>query len=151
MIQTRNQSRGCVRYGPSSSSGILAPLLKVADRQSICLGLHISPRGGKNDCLHMQPGEQKGSSNHVMGESRGRSPPKGDGLYTYTTIEHEHAFAALSEDEMSLPSPYLSVLKTKAESRAQAETLQCWTVELPVKAANNILMYDVLHLHFVFF
>lgn len=39
------------------------------------------------------------------------------------------------------PAPRLSVLKTKAESRALAETVKVWIVELPIKAANDILMY----------
>ena len=84
-------------------------------------------------------------SKHVVdtGESRrGRSPPRGEGLYTFTTSDHDSHSPSTHVDDMLLP-PHLNVLKTKAESRAQAETIQCWTVELPVKAANNILMYVI--------
>lgn len=67
-------------------------------------------------------------------ESRGRSLPSDrNGLSNYFSHEDstEHAEMAASR---------LDVLKTKAESRALAETINVWILELPIKAANDILM-----------
>ena len=75
-----------------------------------------------------------------MSELRGRSPPPGDRPYTSTTLPRHDDTGDISHEMHVLPQPQLSVLKTKAESRAQAETLQVWFVELPAKAANNTLM-----------
>jgi len=77
---------------------------------------------------------------------RGRSEPLGGGPYTFTFTQLDGSSDTPNDADMPalLPPPQqvprLSVLKTKAESRAQAETIQVWTVELPVKAANSILM-----------
>lgn len=35
----------------------------------------------------------------------------------------------------------LTALKTRAELRSQTTIIDVWTVELPIKAANDILMY----------
>ncbi|KAF2155847.1 cytidine deaminase-like protein [Myriangium duriaei CBS 260.36] len=67
-----------------------------------------------------------------MGERRGRSVSSDTGSSIYFSCDEELS------DEMS--APRLNVLKTKAESRALAETIKVWIVELPVKAANDILI-----------
>ena len=77
----------------------------------------------------------RGKNDHDMSRSRGRSISSEDGASIYFSCDDGH-----SSDDMSVPSSRLSVLKTKAESRALAETIKVWIVELPVKAANDILM-----------
>lgn len=70
---------------------------------------------------------------------RGRTGPNetSDDIKSSCSSPDEHGYG---QEEMSLPR--LSVLKTKAEARALAETLKVWIVELPIKNANDILMYD---------
>ena len=69
-----------------------------------------------------------------MSERRGRSASSDAGPYKIT----EHVDNNIAE--MDSHQPELSHLRTKAESRALSETIQVWTVELPVKTANNVLM-----------
>jgi len=83
-----------------------------------------------------------------MSDERGRSPPAG-GERPYTSNTPEHDSLITTSDavsaEMHDPQPLLSVLKTKAESRAQTETIRVWIVELPAKAANNTLLYVFIY------
>ena len=88
---------------------------------------------------------ESGKGSHDVDERRGRSLPPGHESRFF--LHHDTQHDTISVPEMAVPQ--LAVLKTKAESRALAETLQVWTVELPVKAANNILMYDGMHLYIV--
>lgn len=80
-----------------------------------------------------------------MNDERGRSPPAGcERPCTSTAPEHDSLTTipdAVSAEMHVLPLPVLSVLKTKAESRAQTETVRVWIVELPAKAANSTLLY----------
>jgi len=69
---------------------------------------------------------------NVLSEDRGRSLVRGA----------EASQVPKSNDiqlTTKMPPTGLLHLKTRAENRAQTDTIQCWSIELPAKAANNAL------------
>lgn len=51
------------------------------------------------------------------------------------------AYADASTPSAMMPPAGLYHLKTRAENRAQTDTIHVWTIELPSKAANHALKY----------
>lgn len=74
-----------------------------------------------------------------MKQERGRSSSSDAGPLFYNNDDYLQQAI-----EMPLPLDTIDIglvpLKTKAETRSQGQTIQAWTVELPMKAANNVLM-----------
>lgn len=69
-----------------------------------------------------------------MDERRGRSRSSDSGSSTFLSRDDGNISDGMSASR-------LTVLRTKAEARALSETLRVWIVELPIKAANDILMF----------
>lgn len=69
---------------------------------------------------------------------RGRSLSR-RGSRGETSSPSAHADASTSSAMM--PPAGLYHLKTRAENRAQTDTIHVWTIELPSKAANHALKY----------
>lgn len=57
-----------------------------------------------------------------------------------STVTTNHTTDATAKSATGMKGPHLVLLKTKAETRSQTELLQVWTVEVPVKASNSVLM-----------
>lgn len=72
---------------------------------------------------------------HAMSESRGRSLARPGAGPDVLSTAHE------SKDHQKMPPAGLLHLRTRAENRAQTDTIQVWMIELPAKAANNALRY----------
>ena len=77
------------------------------------------------------------SSSNDMSEDRGRSVVRGDDGPEVQTLNATKS----SPSTKIMPPAGLMHLKTKAENRAQTDTIQVWTLELPAKAANHALKY----------
>lgn len=68
----------------------------------------------------------------AMGDDRGRLPAR-EGHTPNNSTAHD------TTQTSNMPPTGLLHLKTRAENRAQTDTIQVWTIELPAKAANNAL------------